>query len=213
MSAPAVRLWGRLSSINVQKVAWCANELGIDYERIDAGREHGRVDTPDFRAKNPMGQIPLLEDGEFVLWESNAIVRYLCAKHAFGSLYPEPLQARADADRWMDWQATELSRAMGPAFMQSVRTPPAGRKQPVIDESVAKTEPLMAILDARLAGRAFVCGAQITMADLVLGCAAHRWLGLPADHVQRIARPAVADWYARLITRPATRGVLTLPLQ
>jgi glutathione S-transferase len=208
-----LRIWGRLSSINVQKVVWCANELGVAYERIDAGRQHGVVNTPQYLSKNPMGQIPLIEDEDFVLWESNPIVRYLCAKHALGSLYPEPLQARADADRWMDWQTTELSRAMGPAFMQSVRTPASERRQVLIDESVARTEPLMEILDARLAGRAFVCGAQFTMSDIVLGCAAHRWLGLPADQVTRIARPAVEAWYARLMARPATRGVLTLPLQ
>lgn len=208
-----LRIWGRLSSINVQKVVWCANELGISYERIDAGRQHGVVNTPQYLSKNPMGQIPLIEDDDFVLWESNAIVRYLCAKHAFGSLYPEPLQARADADRWMDWQTTELSRAMGPAFMQSVRTPADERRQALIDDSAARTEPLMAILDTQLAGRAFVCGTQFTMADIVLGCAAHRWFGLPADQVTRIARPAVEAWYARLLSRPATRGVLTLPLQ
>lgn len=208
-----LRIWGRLSSINVQKVVWCANELGIAYERIDAGRQHGVVNTPQYLSKNPMGQIPLIEDDDFVLWESNPIVRYLCARHAFGSLYPEPLQARADADRWMDWQTTELSRAMGPAFMQSVRAPAEERRQALIDDSVARTEPLMAILDTQLAGREFVCGAQFTMADIVLGCAAHRWFGLPADQVTRAARPAVEAWYARLLARPATRGVLTLPLQ
>jgi glutathione S-transferase len=156
-----------------------------------------------------MGQIPLLEDGDFVLWESNAIVRYLCAKHAFGALYPEPLTVRADADRWMDWQATELTRAMGPAFLQLVRTPAEQRQPAQIDESARKTEPLMTILDAQLAGRAFVCGTQFTMADIVLGCATHRWLGLP---LARTAQPNVERWYARLLARPATDGVLTLPL-
>lgn len=204
-----IRIWGRLNSVNVQKVVWAAREAGVAFERIEAGGKFGIVKTPEYLAKNPNGLIPLLEDGDFVLWESNAIVRYLCAKYAPGTLYPEPLEARADADRWMDWQATTLQPAMGPAFMQLVRAPAAERNAAAIDESARKTEPLMAILDAQLAGRAFVCGARFTMADIVLGCAAHRWFGLP---LARTARPNVERWYAALTQRPAVDGVLTLPL-
>lgn len=203
-------IWGRLSSINVQKVVWTARELGLAFERIDAGGRFGGVQTPAYLQRNPMGQIPVIDDDGFVLWESNAIVRYLCAKHAHGTLYPAALPARADADRWMDWQATELSRAMGPAFLQLVRTPAEQRNAAAIAESLARTEPLLAILDAQLAGREFVCGERMTMADLVLGCAAHRWFGLPCA---REPRPHVEAWYARLIARPAAAGVLTLPLQ
>lgn len=204
-----IRIWGRLNSVNVQKVVFAARETGVAFERIEAGGPFGNVKTPEYLAKNPNGLIPLLEDGDFVLWESNAIVRYLCAKYAPGTLYPEPLEARADADRWMDWQATTLQPAMGPAFMQLVRAPAAERNAAAIEESARKTEPLMAILDAQLAGRAFVCGAQFTMADIVLGCAAHRWFGLP---LARAARPNVERWYAALMQRPAVDGVLTLPL-
>ncbi len=204
-----IRIWGRLNSINVQKVVWTARELGLAFERIDAGGPHGIVRTPDYLKLNPMGQIPVLDDDGFVLWESNAIVRYLCAKHGAGTLYPGSLTDRADADRWMDWQATELSRAMGPAFMQLVRTPADARRADLIDDSARKTEPLMAILDAQLAGRDYVCGERLTMADLVLGCAAHRWLGLP---LTRTPRPNVEAWHARLRARPAAAEVLTLPL-
>ncbi len=210
----SLRLWGRLSSINVQKVAWTLAELALPHERIDAGGTFGLVDTPAYRAKNPMAQIPVLEDGEFVLWESNAIVSYLCAKHAQGTLSPADVQARADADRWMDWQTTELSRAMGPAFIQLVRTPAERHDREAVEDSLARTEPLMAILDAQLAGRAFVCGAQLTMADLVLGCAAHRWLGLPlTGGLSRRPRPQVERWYSALRARPAAAAVLTLPLR
>ena len=208
MSA-TVRLWGRLNSINVQKVAWTLRELSVPHERIDAGGRFGIVDTPAYLAKNPMGKIPLLEDGETVLWESNAIVRYLCARHAHGTLYPAPFADRADADRWMDWQATELTPAMGPAFLHLVRTPDGERQPALIAQAAQKTERLMALLDAQLAGRAFVCGAQITMADLVLGCAAHRWFGLP---LARAPRPHAERWYRQLLLRPAAAGVLTLPL-
>jgi glutathione S-transferase len=204
-----IRLWGRLSSVNVQKVVWAARELALPFERIDAGGKFGIVNTPAYLAKNPNGQIPMIEDGDFVLWESNAIVRYLCARHALGTLYPEPLQARADADRWMDWQTTALQPAMGPAFMQLVRTPAEQRQSTVVEQAAQKSEALLAILDAQLSGRAFVCGAQFTMADIALGCAAHRWYGLP---LPRAARPNVERWYAQLLKRPATDGVLTLPL-
>jgi glutathione S-transferase len=204
-----IRIWGRLNSVNVQKVVFAAREAGVAFERIEAGGPFGIVKTPEYLAKNPNGLIPLLEDGDFVLWESNAVVRYLCAKYAPGTLYPEPLDARADADRWMDWQATTLQPAMGPAFMQLVRTTAAERNAAAIDESARKTEPLLAILDAQLAGRAFVCGAQFTMADIVLGCAVHRWFGLP---LARTARPNAERWYAALMQRPAVDGVLTLPL-
>ncbi len=204
-----IRIWGRLSSVNVQKVVWAAQELGLAFERIDAGGQFGIVRTPAYLAKNPNGQIPLLEDGEFVLWESNAIVRYLAAQHGLGTLCPQSLQARADADRWMDWQTTALTPAMGPAFMQLIRTAADQRNPALIAESAAKTEALLAILDAQLHERLFVCGAQFTMADLVLGCAVHRWHGLP---LTRSARPNVERWYATLIARAATDGVLTLPL-
>src|SRR5574339_543486 len=100
-----LRIWGRLSSINVRKAVLCAQVLGVPFERIDAGLSYGVVNTPDYRAKNPNGLVPLLEDGDFTLWESNAIVRYLCAREA-SPLYPQDLQRRADAERWMDWQQT-----------------------------------------------------------------------------------------------------------
>ncbi|MCB2018890.1 MAG: glutathione S-transferase, partial [Hydrogenophaga sp.] len=102
-----LKLWGRMSSINVRKVVLCAQVLGLDIERIDAGLSYGVVNTPDYRAKNFNGLVPLLEDGDFTLWESNAIVRYLCARE-HSPLYPQDLQRRADAERWMDWQQTTL---------------------------------------------------------------------------------------------------------
>jgi glutathione S-transferase len=205
-----LKIWGRLSSINVQKVVWCAGELGLRFERVDAGRSYGVVDTPAFRRLNPNRLVPVIEDDGFVLWESNAIVRYLCAKHAEGTLYPRGLTERADADRWMDWQGNELSPAMRDAFIQSVRTPPAQRDAGAVERSAGATRPLMQILDERLAGRDWLCGSALTMADLPLGCAAHRWFGLPVEHG---ALPNVRAWYARIMERPAVRGVLTLPLE
>jgi glutathione S-transferase len=205
----SLRIWGRMSSINVQKVVWTARELGLAFERIDAGGAFGGNRTPEYLRMNPNGKIPLIDDDGFVLWESNAIVRYLAARHGAGTLWPNDLRQRADADRWMDWQATELTPAMRNAFMQLVRTAPEARSAALVGESNAATEALMAILDEHLAGRHFLCAQQFTVADIAVGASVHRWFGLPQPHPPR---PNVQGWYRRLMTRPAVAGVLTLPI-
>jgi glutathione S-transferase len=205
----SLRIWGRMSSINVQKVVWTARELGLAFDRIDAGGAFGGNRTPEYLRMNPNGKIPLIDDDGFVLWESNAIVRYLAARHGAGTLWPNDLRQRADADRWMDWQATELTPAMRNAFMQLVRTAPEARSPALVGESNAATEALMAILDEHLAGRHFLCAQQFTVADVAVGASVHRWFGLPQPHAPR---PNVQGWYRRLMTRPAVAGVLTLPI-
>ncbi len=203
-----LRIWGRLSSINVRKVVLCAQVLELPSERIDAGLSYGVVNTPDYRAKNPNGLVPLLEDGDFTLWESNAIVRYLCAREA-SPLYPQDLQRRADAERWMDWQQTTLNPAGSPGFKQLIRTPEAQRDPAVIAASVAATEPLFAQLDEHLARQPFMAGDALTMADIPIACEVHRWWGLPQP---RPAWPHLERWYAQWLAMPASRGVLDLPL-
>ena len=203
-----LRIWGRLSSINVRKVVLCAQVLGVPFERIDAGLSYGVVNTPDYRAKNPNGLVPLLEDGDFTLWESNAIVRYLCAREA-SPLYPQDLQRRADAERWMDWQQTTLNPAGSPGFKQLIRTPEAQRDPAAIAASVAATEPLFAQLDEHLSRQPFMAGDALTMADIPIACEVHRWWGLP---LPRPAWPHLERWYAQWLALPASRGVLDLPL-
>jgi len=203
-----IRLWGRTTSINVRKVLWTLQEAGVCFERIDAGLAFGVVNDADYVAKNPNRLVPLLEDGDFVLWESNAIVRYLCARYA-PALYPQDLRARFDAERWMDWQQTTLNRAGSPAFLQLVRTPPEARQQAVIDASRAAMAPCIAMLNAHLSHRAWMGGDAFSMADIPVACDIHRWWNLPqpapdALHVQR--------WFNAVLARPATRGVLDLPL-
>jgi glutathione S-transferase len=209
----SLRIWGRMSSINVQKVVWAARELGLPFERIDAGGAFGGNRTPEFLRMNPNGKIPVIDDDGFVLWESNAIVRYLAARHGGGSLWPDDPRARADADRWMDWQATELSPAMRDAFMQLIRTPAEQRSQPLIEASNQAAEAMIAMLDAHLGSgtpaRRHLCGEAFTVADIAVGAAAHRWLGLPQA---RAPRPNVERWYRQLMSRPAVAGVLTLPI-
>jgi glutathione S-transferase len=213
-----LQIWGRISSINVRKVVWCAQELGLAFRRTDAGRQFGVVQTPAYRALNPNGLVPTIEDDDgagqrFQLWESNVIVRYLSARHAFGSLYPEPLPARFDAERWMDWQQTTLNPAGRDAFMQWVRTPAGERDAALAARSVQAAEPRFAILEAHLSSRPFMCGDALTMADIPIGCELHRWFGLPADLYTRPSWPHLERYFAALRARPAARGVLDLPLE
>jgi glutathione S-transferase len=204
-----LQIWGRMSSINVKKAVWAAQELGLDFERHEAGGVHGVVKTPAYIALNPNATIPVLQDGAFVLWESNVITRYLCAKHSIGNLYPENLQERFDAERWMAWQQTTANPASRNGFWHLVRLPAAERDPALVAQSNAAVEGLMAILDAHLARRQFMVGERFTMADIPLGCEVHRWFALPQS---RAARPHIERWFASLLARPAAKGVLDMAL-
>jgi glutathione S-transferase len=204
-----LKLWGRISSINVRKVVLAAQLLEVPYERIDAGAAFGITTTPEYMALNPNALVPTLQDDDFVLWESNAIVRYLCAKHPQAGLYPQDLRCRFDAERWMDWQQTTLNAAGREAFIQLFRTPAARRNTQAIADSQAATQPLLALLDAHLAQRQFMAGDRLTMADIPIACEMHRWWGLPLHHAEH---PHLARWYQGLRERPAARGALDVAL-
>jgi glutathione S-transferase len=204
-----LKIWGRISSINVRKVVLTARWLGIDFERIDAGHEFGIVKTPDYLAMNPNALVPTIDDGGFRLWESNVIVRYLCAKHSMGGLYPATLEQRFDAERWMDWQQTTLNPAGRNAFVQLLRTPAERRNPKLVDDSIAATEPLLRMLDAHLGRQPFMAGDALTMADLPIACEMHRWRGTPVPQVEL---PNVDRWYDGIRSRDAARGVLDLSL-
>jgi glutathione S-transferase len=204
-----LQIWGRMSSINVKKVVWTAQELGLDFERHEAGGVHGVVKTPAYIALNPNSQIPVIEDGDYVLWESNVITRYLSAKHSPGNLYPTDLQERFDAERWMEWQQTMGNPASRNGFWHLIRLPADQRDPALIAQSNAAVELLMAILDAHLATRSFMVGERFTMADIPLGCEVQRWFGLPQA---REKRPNIERWFATLLARPAAKGVLDLAL-
>jgi glutathione S-transferase len=204
-----LKIWGRISSINVRKVVFTAQELGLPFERTDAGSQFGVVKTPEYLARNPNALVPTLQDGELLLWESNVIVRYLCAKHSPDNLYPLELARRFDAERWMDWQQTTINPAGRNAFIQWFRTPPEQRDAALIAQSTAATEPLLAMLDAHLAHQPFMAGERFTMADIPLACELHRWQGLPQP---RPPREHLQRWYDGIRARPAARGVLDLAL-
>ncbi|MCX7961887.1 MAG: glutathione S-transferase family protein [Burkholderiales bacterium] len=202
-----IKVWGRTNSVNVKKVLWCLEELRLPYERIDAGMQYGVVDTPEYRRLNPNGLVPTIEDGDFVLWESHAIVRYLAASYGKGVLWPREERARAIANQWMDWTFT-LQAALRPVFWGLVRTPPEARDPAAIEDGRRRTAQLLDILDGALADRAYLAGV-FSMAEIVLGCHVHLWMRLP---IERPAHPNVRAWFARLVARPAFRKVVDLPL-
>jgi glutathione S-transferase len=204
-----LKLWGRANSSNVKKVTWLCEEIGLPYERIDAGLAFGVVNTPEYRKLNPNGLVPTIEDDGFVLWESNAIVRYLAAKHAAGALWPADPKIRADADRWMDWCTTTLAPAFIPVFLALVRTPPEQRNLQAIEDGKKKTGEVLARLDAALAGRDFIAGKQFSVADIAFGPIVYLVNNVPWD------RPKLANydaWYARISTRPTFKKVVVLPI-
>jgi glutathione S-transferase len=204
-----LKIWGRMSSINVKKVVWTAQELALDIQRTEAGGLFGVVKTPEYMALNPNSLVPVIEDEDYVLWESNVIVRYLCKKHSHGDMYPTDLREQFDAEQWMDWQQTTLNPASRAGFWQLVRTPPEQRNAAVIAESNTAVEALMAMLDAHLANRNFMVGERFTVADIPVACEIHRWFGLPQ---QRQSRPHIERWYERMRARQASQGVLDMQL-
>lgn len=204
-----LKLWGRASSGNVQKALWALDELGLAYEHIEAGGAHGIVGDASYRALNPNGLVPTLEEDGFVLWESNAILRYLAHAHGGPLALPEAPRARALIDQWLDWQATAFTPAMRDAFLQLVRVAPEKREPRVVEASRANSERCAALLDRHLADTPFVAGETFSIADIAVGLAGHRWFQLP---LEREERPNIRRWLEGLAQRPASSAVLSLPL-
>jgi glutathione S-transferase len=196
-----LKLLGKAASINVRKVLWTCAELGLAVEREDWGAPIRDPRAPEFLALNPNGLVPVLRDGDAVLWESNTICRYLAAREGRGDLLPAAPLARARVEQWMDWQAGELNNSWRYAFMALVRHSPAHADAAQIDAGVAGWNRHMAILDGQLQRTgAYAAGESFTLADVVLGLATHRWHAAP---IERPALPAVAAYYERLSQRPA----------
>jgi len=205
-----LKIWGRNTSVNVQKVMWAVGELGLAHERIDIGGPFGKNNEPAYLAKNPNGLVPTLEEDDgFLLWESNSIVRYLAAKHGAGTLEPADLRTRASASRWMDWQLTVVAPAIHGLFWGLIRTPPEKRDHAHIDESRTKTTAAMKILDAQLARTAFVASDKFSMGDIPVGLMAYRYCRLVPE---RSGLDNLDRWYKTLEQRPAFKEhILPVP--
>jgi len=204
-----IKIWGRNTSVNVQKVMWAVGELGLPHERIDVGGAFGKNREPAYLAMNPNGLVPTLEDGDFLLWESNSIVRYLAAKYGAGTLEPKDLQARARASSWMDWQLTVAHPPLTPVFWGLIRTPPEKRDHAAIEAGKVKSLAAMKILDAQLAKSAYVAGDTLSMGDIPVALMAYRFRRLVPE---REGLDNLERWFTAIEQRPAFKEhVLAIP--
>ena len=204
-----LKILGRNNSVNVIKVLWCAAELGLDFVRTDIGGAFGGNDQPEYLAKNPMGRVPTVEDGDLILWESQAIVRYLAATHGIGTLWPEDPGERALSDLWMDWYTAHLHPPMTTIFWGLVRTVEANRDNDAIAAAKVEAGKLWSVLDQHLEGRDFVIGGRLTIGDFPAGAAAFRYYSLVEE---RPTMPNLDRWYAALGEMPAYRKHVMNPL-
>lgn len=199
-------VWGRKTSSNVMKVLWGLDELDLPFERIDVGGSFGKTDTAEYRGMNPTGLVPTLQEGDFTLWESNVILRYLCHAHVPNSpLWPQEPQARANVDRWMDAQQTTFNRPMSQVFWGLVRTPADQRDMAALQQAIHDTAKAWGFIEPRLGRHAFIAGADFTLADIPWGVHAHRWFNMDYLGLERPDLPNIRAWYDRLCERPAYR--------
>jgi glutathione S-transferase len=204
-------IWGRANSVNVQKVLWCLRELDLAYDRIDAGLHFGKNNEPAYLAMNPNGRVPTLVDGDFVLWESNSVMRYLCMTYGPNSpIYPKEPKVRAGVDRWLDWTLSTLQPVDRPVFWALVRTPPEKRDMVAIQKDADAEAVVWRVVEAQLATRRFIEGDQFTIADIALGAYARRWLGIEVVIKPRL--PNVERWFAQFESRPGFVQFIAPPM-
>lgn len=197
-------IWGRKTSSNVQALMWCVGELGLSYERIDAGHRYGGTDTPAFLTMNPNGTVPVLRDGQDEpIWETGAILRYLAGRYGATPFWPGDGAARTRIDKWAEW--AKINVAMGftaPIFWRVVRTAPAARDPVAIARAVATLDKFLDIAESRLSGTAFLAGEDLTLADIQFGHVLFRYFDIP---IERRPRPHLRRYYDTLAARPAFR--------
>lgn len=203
-----LKVFGRTTSVNVQKVLWCCEELEVPFENVEAGGPFGGTDTSEFLVMNPNGLVPAISDDGFSLWESNTIVRYLSARYGAGALWPEDPASRALADKWMDFQLGALWPAFRGGYLGLTRTPPEERDPATIQGSLDRTAELLATLDNHLSHSEYVARDRPTIGDVALGPVVYRWLNIEID---RPALPNLEAWHERLTERPAYRKTVMVP--
>jgi glutathione S-transferase len=205
-----LKIWGRNTSSNVQKVMWLLGELNIECERIDVGGPFGKNNEAPYLAMNPNGVVPTLEEEDgFILWESNSIVRYLAGKHGQGMLEPKDLRTRAGAQRWMDWQLSVANAAIFPVFWGLIRTPEDKRDLKSIEDGKAKCYAAAKMMDAQLAKTRFMAGDEFSYGDIPVGPFVYRYFRLVPDHPPL---PNLERWYREISARPAfKKNVLDVP--
>ena len=204
-----LKIWGRATSSNVQKVLWCCGELGIPFERVDIGGPFGGNQDPEYLALNPNGLVPTVRDGELVLWESNTICRYLAATHRGERLYPDAPVGRALVERWMDWQLSTLGGPMGALLFGLIRAKPEQRDQAAIEAARRKAIIAWTIVEDALEGRRFLAGSELSLAEIVMGTLVCRWHAFP---LERPPLKNLKSWYERMRERPAFKTHIEIPI-
>lgn len=208
-----LKLWGRLTSNRTQKVLWTLAECGVPFELIPASavmgpgghvakgnRPFGVVDTPEYRALNPNGRIPTIDDEGYVLWESNAICRYLAMRYAPDALYGNDIRTFASASRWQDFENNELLPPQHDMVMELVRLPPEQRNPATLAAAREAFARKLAIVDDQLARSRYMAGDAFTFGDIPIGIRVHRWVLLERD---RARFPNIERWYEQIVQRPA----------
>lgn len=204
-----IKIWGRTDSSNVQKVLWCLGELGLSFERQDWGGKFGGNKDQDYLAMNPNGLVPTIKDGDFILWESNSIMRYLNAKYGQGKLLPATPEGMANANRWMDWQLSVLNPSIVPLFWNLIRTPAEKRDAKAVQGALDKTSAAWQMVENQLAHSAFVAGDHLSLGDIPLGVWVYRWFNLP---IERPKHPHLENWYERLKQRQPYQTHIMIPV-
>ncbi|MGV1830469.1 glutathione S-transferase [Agrobacterium vitis] len=204
-----LKIWGRANSTNVKKILWVVEELDLVYQRIDAGGAFGVVNDPAFRAMNPNGLVPVLEDGDVVLWESNTILRYLAARYGDAAFNPVDPVARAQAEKWMDWVTSTIAIPFRDVFWGMIRTPAADRDMAKIEAAAKIVAGHLSVVDTVLAKQDYLSGDTFGVGDIPLGCFIYAWFEMP---IARPDHPHLAAWYERLKSRPAYQNAVMKPL-
>jgi len=194
-----LKIWGRSTSSNVQKVLWCCAELGIEFERVDVGGPFGGNRDPEYLNMNPNGLVPTVKDGDLIMWESNTICRYLAVTRNGERLYPRDPAARTHVERWMDWQLAVIGPPMGQLLMGLVRSSPETRDNAAIEAARRRAASAWNIVEEEVKGQPYLAGAELTLAEIVLGTQIYRWFAFP---IERPDLPNLRAWYDRMRARP-----------
>jgi glutathione S-transferase len=204
-----LKIWGRTTSSNVQKVLWCCGELGIEYDRVDWGGPFGGNNDPEYRRINPNGLVPTVIDGDLVMWESNTICRYLATTRNGEALYPKDPAARTHVERWMDWQLSVVGPPMGALLFGLVRATPEQRDPAAIEAARRRALAAWQIVDDAVAAQPYLAGDHLSLAEIVLGTQIYRWYTFP---IERPELPNLRAWYERFCNRPAFKQYIVMPI-
>jgi glutathione S-transferase len=195
-----LQVYGRKNSNQVIQLMWTVGELDLEYVRHNVGGSFGGLDSDEYGNLNPNRLVPTIVDDGFVLWESYAIIRYLCRRYGFGSLWPEDPCQSGLADQWMEWTSSRFMGTFFPAFWNLIRTPKDKQDPEKVSTAAKDTGALLQIIESQLEGNEFLIGDALTMGDIPLGSMMFKYFNLP---IERPSLPNIERWYARLSERTA----------